>query len=74
MELWKIDVHGVGRYADFDVYVRVQMVFFGTLAAYLAVLGMFFLSLNLIQTMILCSLLLPIAIISGNKVRVHACK
>ncbi|EER05014.1 conserved hypothetical protein [Perkinsus marinus ATCC 50983] len=54
MELWKIDVHG--------------MVFFGTLAAYLAVLGMFFLSLNLIQTMILCSLLLPIAIISGNKV------
>ncbi|KAF4656436.1 hypothetical protein FOL46_007831 [Perkinsus olseni] len=53
-KLWKIDLHG--------------MVFFGTLAAYLAVLGMFFLFLNLVQTMMLCLLLLPVAVISGNKV------
>ncbi|KAF4690196.1 hypothetical protein FOZ60_000550 [Perkinsus olseni] len=53
-KLWKIDLHGI--------------VFFGTLAAYLAVLGMFFLFLNLVQTMALCLLLLPVAVISGNKV------
>ncbi|KAF4660594.1 hypothetical protein FOL47_007083 [Perkinsus chesapeaki] len=54
VQLWRFDVHGV--------------IFFGALAGYLGVLGSFFMFLNLFQTLALCLVLLPVAVVSGNRV------